>query len=36
MIVERELGLKARTGFEEGLRRMIEWYKKYGRKKCPK
>jgi GDP-L-fucose synthase len=24
---EREFGFKARTGFEEGLRRTIEWYK---------
>jgi len=24
---EREFGFKARTGFDEGLRRTVEWYK---------
>jgi len=25
---EREFGFKAKTGFEEGLKKTIEWYKK--------
>jgi GDP-L-fucose synthase len=25
---EREFGFKAKTGFEEGLRKTIEWYRK--------
>jgi len=27
--VEREFGFKAKMGFEEGLKKTIEWYKKY-------
>lgn len=27
-LAEREFGFKAKTGFEEGLRKTIEWYKK--------
>ena len=29
---EREFGFKAKTDFEEGLKRTIEWYKKYTNK----
>ncbi|MBI5562236.1 MAG: GDP-L-fucose synthase [Deltaproteobacteria bacterium] len=29
-LAEREFGFKARTGFEEGLRKTIEWYEKRG------
>lgn len=29
---EREFGFRARTGFEEGLRRTIQWYRRYRRK----
>ena len=30
---EREFGFKAKIDFEEGLKRTIEWYKYFGKKK---
>jgi len=31
---EKEFGFKAKTGFEEGLRRTIEWYLEFRKKSC--